>query len=255
MNYAIVIPSCDKFSDLWPVFFGQFFRYWPEASPIYLVSNHRVYDDPRVHSIRVGDDVSWSQTMATALDQVTCDYVLLILEDFPLMASVDTKRLQAHFELMVREQAGYLRLRAAPEPDQPHLQSLDIGYITPGSAYRTSLQAAFWHRQTLMNLLETGENPWQFELIGSRRSDACIRPFLSVNSTLEPPIPYFPNAVIRGVWAREAVAALAAQQVAIDPRRPIESAWSSWWRKSAVRHWLARAVFIPMKRRLGMPTP
>jgi len=39
-NCSILIPSCDKYSDLWRPFFTLFWRHWPDCPfPVYLGSN------------------------------------------------------------------------------------------------------------------------------------------------------------------------------------------------------------------------
>ena len=40
---GIVVPSCDKYSDLWPYFFNNFYKYWYNCPlNIYLISNEKI---------------------------------------------------------------------------------------------------------------------------------------------------------------------------------------------------------------------
>ena len=44
--------------------------------------------------------------------------------------------------------------------------------LTKGAPYRTSAQSAIWRKSSLESLLVDGESIWEFEVLGSRRSDA-----------------------------------------------------------------------------------
>jgi hypothetical protein len=43
--------------------------------------------------------------------------------------------------------------------------------VYPGMLYRSTCVYALWKRETLLRLLVPGENAWQFEINGSKRSD------------------------------------------------------------------------------------
>ena len=86
-----------------------------------------------------------------------------------------------------------------------------LGRIREGSHYRTSTVLTLWRKEVLLALLKPGESAWQFELVGSARSDAYPR-FYSTYADCFPVI----NCVIKGKWRPRAVRALAAQGLAVD---------------------------------------
>lgn len=58
---SILIPSCDKYSDLWIPFFTLFWQHWPDCPfPVYLGSNEEVFEHPKVKNILVGPDKDWT---------------------------------------------------------------------------------------------------------------------------------------------------------------------------------------------------
>ena len=60
-NLAVLVISCDAYSDLWSPFFKLYFRYWSDNKfDTFLLSNFKKYSDSRVGSIIVGEDKSWS---------------------------------------------------------------------------------------------------------------------------------------------------------------------------------------------------
>lgn len=113
-DVSAVVLSHDGYADLWPIFFELLFRFWPDLPyPLHLVSNHRTFSDSRVTPVRVGDDRSWSDTLARALGDIPSRYVLLLLEDYFLTGPVDTARIARLHAAMVKLGAVYLRLAPA----------------------------------------------------------------------------------------------------------------------------------------------
>ena len=113
-DVSAVVLSHDGYADLWPAFFELLFRFWPDLPyPLHLVSNRRTFLDDRVIPVRVGDERSWSQTLARALDHIHGRYVLLMLEDYFLTGRVDTARIVRMHAAMIKLRAVYLRFTGA----------------------------------------------------------------------------------------------------------------------------------------------
>src|SRR5665647_3629546 len=100
-SLPILVVSCDRFSDVWPVFFTLFFRYWPDCPfDIYLGSNYLRYEHPQVTTITVGEDTSWAHGARLMLESLSSEYVLLFLEDFLLTEPVDSDKVISLCELL-----------------------------------------------------------------------------------------------------------------------------------------------------------
>jgi len=215
-SIAVVISSCDRYSDLWKPFFQLFFRYWPDCPfPIYLVANHSRYDDPRVTTITVGDDHDWSSSFRRAISSIPSRYLIVLLEDYFLFAPVNTDKIVEYAQYMTARSAAFLQLysillRAAPTADHP-----DIGPRDKGSLYRISLQPAIWDKQALNTLLQDGESAWEFETKGTVRSNSLDAAFFSLKPGVKSPIPVC-NAASRGKLVRSAVLLCRREKVAID---------------------------------------
>ena len=226
-NIAVLVASCDKYQDLWKPFFTLFFRYWQDCPyPIYLGSNHYVYNDSRVKTILVGDDNDWSLGFRKMLEQIPYPYVILLLEDYLLKQRVDNDRIQSLAAYIKLNTAGVLRLFPCPGPDMPCADNPRVGEIRNGAEYRLSLQAAIWDRQVLLSLLRDGETPWQLEVLGSKRTNALNVPFLSVkrNNSHDYPIPYFCTAVVKGKWIPDAVELCKKEGISVDLNtRPLQT--------------------------------
>jgi len=173
--FTLVVPSCDFYSDTWPYFFHFLFKYWPDIpAPIYLVTNHLSYDDPRVHTIKVGDDHQWGDNLRAALPQVPGDVFIMLLDDFFLNRPVVTQEVQAAVQEFRRRKGRYLGL--------DHFQML--GTPVPGSTWHAilpeppcvGLNATMWSADHLRTVAAApGMNIWQAENRAKQlaREDQC----------------------------------------------------------------------------------
>jgi hypothetical protein len=123
-----------------------------------------------VTTIRVGKDVSWSDTLLSGLKKVPEEFVLLWIDDHYLTRAVDCRRVDTTIRAFVETPgANYLRLQTLPKADRPFNEH--FGVVLPGHVYRTSTIASLWRKSVLEGLLRSGESAWQFEISGSIRAD------------------------------------------------------------------------------------
>ncbi|MGA2819242.1 MAG: hypothetical protein ABSF61_01080 [Anaerolineales bacterium] len=249
---AVLVVSCDRYGDIWEPFFSLFSRYWPDCPyPLYLGANFKTFPSERVQPILVGPDRDWSTNLLRMLEELFHSDLLLLQEDFLLSAVVDTPRVQELVSYAKRKGAGCLRLMPIPGPDEPCRDQEDVGKIRKGSAYRVSLQAAWWHKPVLQALLREGETPWQFEVRGSLRSNDLEFPFLSLREGKGYPLNYFTTAVVRGYWEPGAVEFCRREGIEVDLRaRPVLPYSMRVERGLVSRGWprrLAKVVASPLR--------
>jgi hypothetical protein len=170
-DISILINSCDKYSDVWEVFFPLFFKYWPDCPwKIYLGSNEKVYKDPRVNTICVGKDKSWADSALSMINKIPTKNIMFFLDDFFIFWKVNTKKVNHYYNVFTQLDANYMRLRNSPFSNKPVDGYPDLVLREKGEMYRTALDIAFWKKEVFMDLLVSGENPWQMEIEGSKRS-------------------------------------------------------------------------------------
>ncbi len=168
-SYAIVVLSCDKYSDLWKPFFLQFFTYWSDCPyPVYLGSNTKKYSDSRVQTILSGPSLDWSTDLLRILSKIKQQHVCVWLEDLFLIEPVDTKSFIECFTFMQQHNAAHIHLMPAIKPDKI-TDGGSFGIYDKNSPYRVTAPG-FWNKKYLEKLLIPGENPWNFEIMGSYRS-------------------------------------------------------------------------------------
>lgn len=161
--FTLVVPSCDFYSDTWPYFFHFLFKYWPDIpAPIYLLTNHLSYDDPRVHTVKVGDDHQWGDNLRAALPHVPGDVLLMLLDDFFLNQTVVTADVQEAVRRFRQMNGRYLGI--------DHFKK--VGTPLPGTTWHAilpeppcvGLNATIWSAEQLRAVAAApGMNIWQAE--------------------------------------------------------------------------------------------
>ena len=216
-NLAVIVVSCDLYSDVWKPFFTLFFKYWNDCPfCLYLTSNFLQYPDSRVKTINLENDENWSSSLKKALKKINENYVMIILEDFLITHYVDTRQIKELWQYMLEKNAACLRLFPCPGPDKSCKDNPNVGLIVKGAPYRSSTMVAIWDKEILLTLLQNGETAWEFELKGTKRTNNLDRPFLSVINSNDPPIQYICSAIIRGKWIPELPAFFKKEGIHID---------------------------------------
>lgn len=226
---AILISSCDKYQDVWDPFFSFFFKYWSDCPyNVYLLTNHLEYDHPKVKSICVGDDRDWSSSFRKAINAIPEQYLMVLIEDYLLLNDVNTGEIKEIFDYMIKSEVAYFRLFPCPGPGEitDSIGNHKIGTVSPGEPYRTSLQAAIWDKALIDKILIDGETAWEFEIDGTKRSDAMDDKFMSISRESMDSLPfnYFCTAVVKGYWVKKAVQLCKKHGVKVDTKaRPVET--------------------------------
>ncbi len=228
---SILVVSCDKHCDLWTPFFTLFRRYWADCEmPVYLGTN-RARSDQAI-TLNAGNDEAWSRRLRFFLQNIETDYVLLLLEDFFLDQPVSNALVNAQLARLHGLNGICIRLFPNPPADYFHN---GVGVLHARAAFRVSLQAAIWNRSRLLEILVDEESPWDFELGGSKRSQAWASGFYCV----EEPVIHYQHVVERGEWFRASARLYGAQNIGCNfQARAVMSRLKTWKKKPA--HFLRR---------------
>jgi len=236
-DLSVLVNSCDKYSDIWPVFFTLFWRYWPDCPyPVYLGTNTIEYSDTRVNVIFVGEDTSWAETTQKMLEKISSPYILWFLDDFFIFEKVDTSLVCSLFEEMKELNGNHLRFRPTTPPDFQVPDHPRIGGISPGSPYRCSLGIGLWKREILASLLKPGETAWEMEIMGSQRSNS-LPGFFTTRQT----IINRTNGLERGKWLRYNLPLLKKENISVPPGHPIMTFFEHFIR------WITYRILGPAK--------
>lgn len=246
-NASVLISSCDNFFDCWDPYLHGLRKHWPDCPyDVHIVTNYLDVKDDSARAIKVGEDKGWSNNTLLALKHVKTPYILYTHEDFWIKTRVDTRVIEDYIGLMEAGKADYIGLYPGSEPYLPFALDERLGLISDCAPYRTSLQVALWRKEVLEDLIVEGENPWQFEILGTERSRRYGNRFLSVkrffdgnNEPYHYGINYVCTAINKGRWSKEAMRYAQSEGLSIDfTLRPHEK----WWHRTTAYGRLEHAV-------------
>ena len=194
-SFAVLVLSCDKYTDIWLAFFKCFRENFPSGNwPIYLGSNTIKCGESDVVTLLSGNDSDWSTSFKKILQQIPEDKIFVILEDLFLASKVDAKQFTKLIDFMFEKNANYIRYWANPSPPDLPTDSPLIGESAKGAPYRATV-CGFWDKNYLLELLLEGESPWNFEIMGSYRTSYSDG-FYATNSSLCD----YKNLIEKGRW-------------------------------------------------------
>ncbi|HEY9155029.1 MAG TPA: hypothetical protein VIM69_07865 [Opitutaceae bacterium] len=199
---AVLVSSCDAYSDLWRPFFTLLKRHWADCPfPIYLGTGSSHFAESKIQVLHSDGGRDWSKCMADYLDAINEDYVIVLLDDFFLRKDVDQRAVEHCLRFAREHAATQVRLMPRPGPTDRIPGEKMIGSAKAGSPFRVSTQGAIWDRRKLLALIKPGESIWEFELHGNERANAIRDGFYS---TWKPVLPYqgmFAHHVVeKGKW-------------------------------------------------------
>ena len=224
----ILVPSCDKYADLWKPFFAFRDKFWNDpSSRFYLSVNTSHFTHAGVEVIKTGPSSNWSDELKIALGQVPGNYFLLVLEDYFIYQPVDNRIIERLFKIAEDENADFLRLGCFPSrynsywPYTPLPRYQDLAEIKPGAKYRVNLQVAIWKKQSLLDLVVSGETPWEFEINASERANRkkfkalCVIEEKGKNG-IHGPLVYIGGAITKGKWMLDALRLAKQNKIRLD---------------------------------------
>ena len=236
-DLAIIVLSCDKYSDLWVPFFYCFHRYWPLCPfPVYLFANEKKFEtDKGVTTVLSGPDRDWSSSIKACLEQIHHEYVLVLFDDVFLREPVETTVLAPLLSWLDRNKPAYLRFRPVPRPDERI--NKEIGRYHELTLYRTAV-LAIWQRDVFLNILKPGESAWQLEIDGAQRSMrypdfyGCYRSILNYVHGVEKG--KWVPAVVR--WLDEIGAAVSAADRQVMTNKDLAKSVFAHFREAIFNH-------------------
>lgn len=244
-SVAVLVSSCDAFSDAWKPFAFFFRRHWPDCPfPVYLITNELRITSQFVQPIAVGPDRGWASNLKIALEQIRETHLLYFQEDYFLIAPVQTAPLTEDFQYAFENEVDALCFRARENLERDFQPLNDrFGVVPEDSDGRTRLQVTLWKREALATVLRDGENAWEMEARGSERTRGMK--MISYSTRENPPISYQMSAIVRGLWTREALEMCASADCEITPQfRGIYSPNKllQRWRRAQTRRRMATAI-------------
>ncbi len=244
-HFAILVTSCDKYSDLWEGFFSQLDKNLSVPIKKYLLTNYQNYNGryaQQVETILVGDDLNWSDGLIKALERIPETKILVIVEDFFVSSPIDSNLMKEVISFSAKEDTQLIHYENLPGSIQYRFS----GYAKcePGMPYLTGV-CGIWDREYLKSLLINGENPWQFEIYGSYRAQFSAKRIYC----LETPLFEFKNMIQKGAWVKSNIVWAKKNHIPLDfDLRPIQASSFFYFKD----FYFQMALHFPWRLRLAI---
>lgn len=213
LNYSIVIMTSDKYSKVLKDFKIFFLKFWPKSYQdlIVVLELDSIKEDEFYNLTTNSHD--WSKRLDIALNNVSTDYVIILLEDYFIFNEVYDSELQTLLEFMKFYSVNYLswtsNINSYPLKLELRYNHSDQSFYKAKSTllnYEYLVNAhGIYNTKSLKKLLRRNENPWQFETNASLRAhlDKNFQSY-RVNGEINPFQHLKGGVLIKGVLSQEA---------------------------------------------------
>jgi hypothetical protein len=155
MNFSTVTYTNSRYSDVWPMHFGQMSIHAPRVKS-YSFSDKQSeefwnFKDHNLVCYEDGDPY-WKQ-YTECLDSVAENYVIYLQEDFILYSDIDYEKIEKYVTFLERSEFDYVRLIRCgynTPLDQPLGDNLYAVNMSSSDAF--SMQATLWKKSRLRDL-------------------------------------------------------------------------------------------------------
>ena len=193
-NIALLISTYDKSDDLWLPLEKTYLRYWSDINfPIYLTTNQKVFDSQLFNSLKIGNEISWSDNIIKSLRKIDEEYVLLTFDDLFLTARVNNHLIKNLVRHAIDNKFNYLQFYRSISKGRRSNEF--IFKKSNQTRYKNSTIWSLWKKDVLLDILRQEENAWDFERKGNLRSYIYDN-FYSTRKNVIP----FMNGVVKGKW-------------------------------------------------------
>jgi serine/threonine protein kinase len=214
----IFISSSDSYSDLWPIFFDLFKKFWPEFSGvIYLNTEEQIFHFEGLNIIctQVGKSKHFGQTFRAGLDKIAAPNVLLIMIDYFLMGSINHNMITDYYEYFQENNYDSICLVRNDYGNSERVGFKDLNRVLAPSKNMFSYQIAFWRKDVLYKMALPHESPWLSEWYGTLRANVMKIKLAHISGP--PVVPYLlEGALHKGKWVPEILEFLSTYSYKID---------------------------------------
>lgn len=205
-NIAILVNSCDAYSDIWPYFFRLLAVNWNNINDynIYLnTESINVFDFGLPVTIintkqQSGED-KWGKRLVNSLSQIKEEYVVMLMDDFFLRSQLNDQILLNCIKYFENDSkiAVYYLINIFKHV-LPKSSYEKFGEIPKNTNYRLNSAPALWRRSKLQKYIKDTDNPWAWEYFGTCRTNHSDDLFYCVEEST--PIYDYAHAIYRGKW-------------------------------------------------------
>ena len=212
-SVAVLINSCDAYTDVLDYFFFFYKKFWNCPYKTYLNMEDVAYKNDILEKTFVFGKTAWSKRLIKCLKEIEQEFVIMFLDDFFLVDYVDQKKLDECVSRMQNDRSiGYFMF-------EPHLSDKfgmpkEDDYFRKRDKrerYLCSAQIILWRKSYLLRVMRKRESPWEFETYGTFRMRHYKEKLYVLNTDAPPVFPYSFRGegavgIVAGQWSKGNVA-------------------------------------------------
>lgn len=196
-DYCFLINSCDSYKDAWPFFFFLLKENWTsnDIPKLYINTETEdyVYEGLDITTLKNGPaKCPWGERLLNALKKIDSEYVLMLCEDHYSMRPIRVDIIERCVEYL-KNDSSILAFQLAPAAEVYRKKVKPQKEIYPGfvlrerkGEYTIIAGPTLWRRRDLMLLIKKKDSPWEFEWIGSLRTQLFGKKIFCWKSLDEP---------------------------------------------------------------------
>lgn len=175
-SIAMVIMSCDSFSDLWDGHVKLLEEMWPDRNmKTYIVTDKKSEKKYKnVTIISCEESSVWSDRLRFALERIEEQLIFFSLDDYFPIKKVNNMLIDRDINIMKEYDISYLRLFLRPKckASSKIVGHPNFYWIDTNEKYSVNLYCGIWKKELLLAVIDEQLNPWQFEVKLTKKVNA-----------------------------------------------------------------------------------
>jgi hypothetical protein len=226
-DLSLIVLSSDKYKPAWSAFYTLFNKYWADFDgQVFHYTESESLNEKNVKIIHSNYPVVpsyWSKGFLYALDNITTEYVIVVLEDIFFNQKISHQKVVEYFNV-IKNNPEVKCFRLMPLPPPKIEMNGEYGEFELNQAYRISTQLSIWDKEYLKSLIKLDENPWEFEHQANERAKKMEGKIYGVlRKPYAERIATHINGLIRGKLTRQAKNFLLKEGVSISNQLPVNT--------------------------------
>ncbi len=213
-DFAIVVFSCDKNEEVFPVCLKLLNKYYPNHPRVYVLTETSFFDG----AVNITCNMplnEWSKRIRYSLGEIPYEKVLFMCDDIFLKAPVNTEKLKEASKIIKDNVANVNFEKSFMETDVDS-EYKGFKFRPPGSHIRVSLLCGLWSRKKLMEILTEVCSPWDIE---ARQKDYGFDYYTNDGESIFSWLndhPYGNGAIRNGKWQSQVKDFLEKENIEVD---------------------------------------
>ena len=163
-DVAVVVFSCDKNEELWPIFYQCLEKYWPNHPHTYLLTE--TINSPIMETITLNYDLDhWTNRMRESLKMIPNNKIVFICDDCFLKEPINMDKFSRCFEILSKDNTASINFELLDDYRDKECPYEGFRLKSKESSYVVSFLCGLWNKDKLIDILSVKDcSPWKLEM-------------------------------------------------------------------------------------------